>query len=215
MCDADRGVVKKRAHLDVRNSSEGHRTMRSVTGTTVSMLLLLVLLPSCRRGGQTPAGPAPAPPPPPAQPYPAAVQIYYDNGGGIQDSLREVIKDAESFRRRWQQATSRQSSPPTVPAIDFNAEMVVLVAAGRMTPDDQIRIDSATVSRALDAAGADRETLNIVVQTTIGCRRFNAPAHPLELVRMRRFDGPIRFIERRAQVEGCVLPHAPAGSRSR
>jgi hypothetical protein len=176
-----------------------------VIAAAIAPLLLLVVLASCRRGGASPA-PASTPAPPPASPYPAATRIYYDNGGGIQDSLREVIKDTESFTRRWQQATSPQSSPPSSPVIDFGENMIVLVAAGRMTPDDQIRVDSATLSRAPDAAGVMTETLNVVVRTTIGCRRFNAPAHPLELVRLRRFDGPVRFVERRVQAEGCLPP---------
>lgn len=188
---------------------------RVIAAQNVPMLMLLVLTACFGGGGSSPEMPAPQPPPPPpVQPYPAATRIYYDNGGGIQDSLREVLTDAEAFGRRWQQATSSQSSPPSPPSIDFAADMVVLVAAGRMTPDDQIQVDSANLSRAPDAAGVMTETLNIVVRTTIGCRRFNAPAHPLELVRLRRFNGPIRFLERRVQAEGC-LPPQPATSDDR
>ena len=81
--------------------------------------------------------------------------------------------------------------------------MLAVVAAGRMTPDDQIRVDSVAVTRRMNAAGRMEEVLNIFVRTTTGCRRFNADAYPLEIIRLKRFEGTIEFIERRDQAEGC------------
>jgi hypothetical protein len=83
--------------------------------------------------------------------------------------------------------------------------MVVLVSAGRMTTEDQIRVDSATVVRAMDAEGETQPVLTLHVRTTRGCGRFNVDAYPLELLRLRRFDGEVRFSERIVQAEGCEV----------
>src|SRR5688572_17119005 len=80
--------------------------------------------------------------PPPSTPMPPPEQLYYDNGGGIRDSTRMVIRDAQTFATQWARATAMQASPPAVPSIDFNRQMVILVAAGRKTPEDQIHVDS-------------------------------------------------------------------------
>lgn len=184
----------------------GNRTSRTVILTLIAGTLL-----ACGRGRSAP--PQVASGPPPATPYAAPARVYYDNGGGIQDSLRLVIKDAASFEELWRRATSNLSSPPAPPVIDFTRDMVVVASAGRMAPDDQIEIDSVAVTRGLDAAGRMTEMLNVMVMTTTGCRRFNADAYPLEIARLRRFDGPVTFVDRRRQAEGCRAPGARPGAR--
>ena len=172
-------------------------------GSSVMLLLLVLGAVACGRGQPptpTPAGP---PPPPAAEPYPVPQRLYYDNGGGIQDSIRVVLREEGGFRMRWDQATSRQAVPPPLPQVDFAREMVVLVAAGRMTTEDQIQVDSATVVQAMDVEGDMQPVLTIHVRTTRGCGRFNVDAYPLELLRLRRFDGEVRFNERVTQAEGC------------
>lgn len=160
--------------------------------------LLLLLTAGCGRGQTA----APAQPEPMA-PFPSPVRLYYDNSGGIADSVRVVVKDAAEFQRVWQQATARQSSPPGAPAIDFASEMVVLVGAGRMTPEDRIAVDSVGVTRPMNAAGRMEETLTIFVRTTLACERFDIAAYPLEILRLRRFDGPVRFQESSGQAQNC------------
>jgi hypothetical protein len=169
------------------------------------MKLLLILLlagctAACGRGG-APAGAARSQPQ--AEPYPVPQRLYYDNGGGIQDSMRLVIRDEGTLRTRWEQATSRQAAPPPPPTVDFSREMAVLVAGGRMAPDDQVQVDSATVTRLMDEAGRMQPTLTLYVRTTRACRRVSADGYPLEILRVRRFDGPVRFHERVEQAEGC------------
>lgn len=165
------------------------------------VMLVLLVLGACGRG--KPAAPAPAGPPPMA-PFPAPTRIYYDNSGGIADSVRLVVKDAAEFERVWRQATSRQTSPPPVPAVDFTREMVIVVGAGQLTPEDQIAVDSVGTTRQMDSAGQMQETLSVMVQTTLACQRFQIEAYPLEIVRLRRFDGPIRIVNRPTrQAEGC------------
>jgi hypothetical protein len=173
--------------------------------TSLAAFLLLAGVAACGRGGGAPAPTLAGPPPPPAaEPYPVPQRLYYDNGGGIQDSIRVILREEGGFRMRWDQATSRQAVPPPLPQVDFAREMVVLVAAGRMTTEDQIQVDSATVVQAMDAAGEMQPVLTIHVRTTRGCGRFNVDAYPLELLRLRRFDGEVRFNERVTQAEGCL-----------
>lgn len=148
-------------------------------------------------GGEAPQGPAPM------APFPAPVRLYYDNSGGIADSVRMVIRDAQEFDRVWRQATSRQSTPPPPPAVDFASEMVLVVGAGRMTPEDRIAVDSVGLSQTMNPAGSMVETLSVMVQTTLACQRYEIEAYPLEIVRLRRFGGDIRFVERSQQAQNC------------
>lgn len=142
--------------------------------------------------------------PPAPVPVPTADRIYYDNGGGIQDSVRMVIRTQQAFQSVWQQATSQQSSPPPVPTIDFSHDMVLVVAAGRMTPEDQIHVDSVAVRQVPDAQGHMQKGLRVVVDVIRGCVQFKSAAYPLEIVRVRRYNGPVQFVERRSRAQGCT-----------
>jgi hypothetical protein len=173
--------------------------MRQRSGILSSLLAPLVFA-ACGGGGGGPQLP------PPPTPMPPPVALYYDNGGGIRDSTRVVIRDAATLEQYWSRATSPQSSPPTAPAIDFGREMVILVALGRATPEEEIHVDSLLVRRELNADGDRVETLAIVVRTVQGCGRFRTEAFPLEVVRARVFDGPMRWEERRQQVPCEELP---------
>lgn len=173
-----------------------------------SFLLLFAILAAasaCRRGGQAAA-------PEPWTPLPTAVRLYYDNGGGIQDSVRMVIRSADEFAALWRQATSLQTSPPPVPHVDFDREMVLVIGAGRMTTEDHIEVDSIGLRRTMDPDGRQIQVLTATIRVSEGCRRFQIDAYPLEIVRIRRFDGPVQFVERRVPSTDCreEAAHAPA-----
>ncbi|HEX9109368.1 MAG TPA: hypothetical protein VF832_19130, partial [Longimicrobiales bacterium] len=142
----------------------------------------------------TAAAPAPA-----GAPLLATTQLYYDNGGGIRDSTAMVVRDAQAYAALWLRATSGQKAPPPAQPVDFAHEMVLAVGAGRMTPDDQIHVDSVSVQRH---AGQGAAAVAFVTVTQ-GCGRFQADAYPLEIVRVRRFDGPVRFAVQRVRAGGC------------
>ncbi|CAN5668730.1 hypothetical protein BH23GEM7_BH23GEM7_11820 [soil metagenome] len=164
-----------------------------------------VFLPACRRGGAAPA-PVPAAAPEPAVVWSAlgpADVVYQGNAGGIQDSVRQVIRDVDAYRQMWQEATARQVSPPAAPPVDFAREMLLVVAAGRMTPEDEIHVDSVALRPERTADGRTEEALAAVVRVFQGCRRFTVAAYPIEIVRVRRFEGPVRWIERRERAQDC------------
>jgi hypothetical protein len=175
----------------------------------VPFFAIVLLAAACGRG-RTPAAAAA---PEPARAFAAPVRLYYDNGGGVADSVREVVRDAPTFQRWWSQATSRQPSPPAAPAVDFAQDMVLVVAAGRLTPDDEIRVDSVGITREIDPAGRSQETLRVVVRMTLACERVDIDGYPLEIVRVRRFEGPVRFADNRVQAQNCRDGPRPEPSR--
>lgn len=164
------------------------------------ILVAVVSAPACRRG-------APAPiivPAGPSWTAAPAQRVYYDNAGGIQDSLRLVVRSTEELRSVWDQATSRQASPPPLPAVDFEREMLLVVAAGRRGPEDQIRVDSVGFQR--DPAARRRTApgeMTAIVRLTEGCRRFAAEVYPVEIVRVQRFDGSVNWVERHERSQDC------------
>jgi hypothetical protein len=146
-----------------------------------------------------PAAPAPppAPPPPPAddmQALDATARIYYDDAAAFTDSVRLTIRDVDTWRAVWSQATQAQATAPPLPAIDFSRQMVLLVSSGRMKPGDEIHVDSI---------GKRKGRFFAIVRTTVACQPFPSSAYPLEIVRVRRTEGSVVFVERRGKAEDC------------
>lgn len=180
------------------------RRSRVRSGLVVGALAAWVGVAACGGGGGAVSPAAVAPPP--LAPLPPGDRIYQDNAGAIQDSLREVLRDRAAFEEAWARATRLQPSPPTPPAIDFDEKMAVLVAAGRMTPEDQIQVDSVGIRRVVDASGEEQDVLAVIVRTTVGCGRFAVDAWPMQIALVPQFDGEVRFVERREQAAGCGPP---------
>jgi hypothetical protein len=129
------------------------------------------LLAGCLFGGKKNAS-QPAAAAAPAQavrtPYPPPERVYYDNGGGVQDSLRIVIRDEATLKPLWTRATSAQPSPPASPSVDFGREMLVLVSAGRKALEDEIHVTGASVTPKLNTAGVTEDVLDITVELKQG-----------------------------------------------
>jgi hypothetical protein len=142
--------------------------------------------------------------PPALGPVPQTAVVYDDDAGGVRDSVRLVVRDAAAFGALWRRVTAGQGSPPPLPAVDFGRDMVLAVAAGRMQPNDRIRVDSVGGRRGPGSDGKMRGELAVLVRTTAGCRRFPTAVFPVQLVRVRRYDGPVRFVEHRERGEGCA-----------
>jgi hypothetical protein len=115
-------------------------------------------------------------------------RVFYDDGPAFRDSVRMVVRDSAAWQTVWTQATSTQASPPPLPAVNFARDMIVLVGAGRMTPGDQIHVDSV---------GVRGDAYVVVVRTTVQCRPFPAAVYPVEIVRVPQSDKPTAFAERR------------------
>lgn len=163
-------------------------------------------------GGGPPPAPAGPSGPAPLTPLDASDRLYSDNGEGIVDSVRIVVRDQGELRDEWSRATRHQTSPAPPPDIDFEEHMVVVVGAGRMTPQDRIRVDSVGIRELPDAMGNPRRVLVVRVRTIRGCQQLNLDAYPVEIVRVPYFDGPVRFTGRTEQDPNCLTALAPHGS---
>lgn len=127
-------------------------------------------------------------------PLPAQARVYQTDRLGIGDSLRVVIRDPIAWNEAWANATSGDPSPPAMPEINFDRDMALLVAAGRMDPGDRIQVDSV---------GVRDEDLMVIVRITEDCRQFTSDVYPLEIVRVARSDRPVRWVERRELAPHC------------
>lgn len=174
-----------RLHGKVRGRWAARRGLSSVAGAS-----LLVLLTACSH-----RVPAIAPQPRMTlQPLADSAQVYYDNGLAFADSARIVVRDSAAWRAIWQRATRPQASPPPMPEIDFNREMIVVAAAGRMKPGDVVHVDSI---------GVYRSTTVLTVRTITACQPFPYDAYPFEIISIPRRDGPVQFIEHRERASSC------------
>lgn len=149
------------------------------------------------------------PPDPVMAVVPQTSRLFYDDNPTFQDSVRIVVRDADRFAEVWEQSTG---GTVDLPVIDFEEDLVIVVSTGRMTLEDQIRVDSVGIQRERTVDGEVRDVLTTIVITTQGCGRFRTPAYPREIVQVRRFEGPVRFDERSQRVTNCdsLDPTAPA-----
>jgi hypothetical protein len=139
----------------------------------------------------------------PLGPVPVDAQLFYDNGTAIRDSLTVVIRDAETLRRYWADATRTQSTPPQVPTVDFGRQMLLLVAGGRMPQEFQIQIDSAGIRNEPTADRKTRDVLLVNYTVKESCRRSNRDGYPVEIVQIRKYEGEVRFTGKREPATNC------------
>ena len=166
---------------------------RPVSFRALPLLLTAAAVAAACGGGGKPA----------LRPIPQNAVMYDDDAGGVRDSVRMVVRDAAALGSLWRRATTGQGAPPPLPPVDFRKELVVAVAAGRMRPNDRIRVDSVGVRKEPGADGKTHEVLSVLVLTTAGCRSFSTPVWPVQIVRVARYGGPVKFVERREPGDGC------------
>jgi hypothetical protein len=141
--------------------------------------------------------PAPAPPPDFIAPVEESARLYYDDAPVFTDSVRVTVRDQASLETLWSRAASGQASSPQLPTIDWNRDMVVLVSAGALHPGDQIRVDSVGTREG-------RTVTVVAVRTTIQCSPFPTTSYPFEIVRVRRSEEPVVFLEHREETGDCA-----------
>jgi hypothetical protein len=146
-----------------------------------------LLLLAC--GGSAPPMPAPLPP------VLSTDRVFYSDDTGLRDSVRMVIRDQGTWARVWQQTMQNQPTPPPIPPIDFDREMILVAAAGKMNPGDAIRIDSVGVQGSI---------VIVVVSIITECDPFSGEAYPMEIVRVTKDDRPVTFRDRRTRAAHCT-----------
>jgi hypothetical protein len=126
----------------------------------------------------------------------SSARLLTDDSPAFPDSLLRVIRDPTEWRDVWAQAISTRPSPIPRPEIDFEREMVILAAAGRMSPGDQIRVDSAGVR-------VSEGVFVAYVRTITECDVFRGEAYPFVIVRVRRAEEPEHWAQVREQAAHC------------
>lgn len=112
---------------------------------------------------------------------------------GFDKPARLVLRDAAAFAAEW----SRAFPGLDPPAVDFDRELVVLVALGvRPTGGHAIAVESAR--------SEDEDAIVRVVAVAPGpdCIVTLATTRPVDVVRLPRVPGNVRF-EEAAKVEDC------------
>jgi hypothetical protein len=111
---------------------------------------------------------------------------------GFDEPSRLVVRDLATWQAAWTR-TFRGASPiPPLPDIDFSREMVVLVALGSHSSGGYgILIDGASEA---GVQGVDLAVHSISPGPKCGVT--GAFTQPVDIARMPRRDGAIRFLER-------------------
>jgi len=108
---------------------------------------------------------------------------------GISESTRLVVRDAAVWADTW--ARIRPERPaPALPAVDFSREMLIVAGLGTRP--------SGGHSIIVESASREGESLQVVIrtETPVGCVGIAALTAPVDVARVPRTDGDVRFTER-------------------
>lgn len=151
---------------------------------------------------------SPAPPTPPtavtdrdsAPPAGSLVRLHAARQSGFAEPATLVVQDAGAWRSAWEQVLPRRSgAPEPPPAVDFRRFTVLVVALGeRPNGGYAVRVDAAE-----PAAAGGLVVRYTVTRPSPDAITTQVITSPVEVVRVPRATGPVRF-EARERV-------APAG----
>jgi hypothetical protein len=127
-----------------------------------------------------------------AEPYAFAFNSGFDM------PARLVVIDADTWRAVWNQIYLRSAPVPPLPVVDFSKEMIVVVALGsRSTGGFNILLTGA------NELSADGTTISISsVSPGPGCITTQAFVEPVDIARVARRNGEVRFVEQ-SRVAEC------------
>jgi hypothetical protein len=119
---------------------------------------------------------------------------YYS---GLIEPQRLVVRDQVTWAEAWAAIWRGHSPTPELPTVDFAREMLVIVALGeRPTGGYTILVDSAATTT---------EGLTVWIRIMApgsGCGVTTALSQPVDVARLPRSDGAVRFIDG-AEVQAC------------
>jgi hypothetical protein len=173
----------------------GHRVKREVIVKALDRIVLsgLLALASTACGGGS-SGPEPL------RPIDFRTDVLLsDDNEAFPDSVTVVVTDATRFGEIW----SQSMAPSASPAVDFEREMIVVVAIGRMTPGDAVAVDSAGVREIEFASGSSQDVLMLKGRIIRDCTGFEGASYPYQILKVQRFDGPVQVDLARVTSEGC------------
>jgi hypothetical protein len=118
-------------------------------------------------------------------------QIYYSDESHMTEVAEMVIRDANSWRQVWGQATGGVIEPP---AADFQSKMLVMVNGGRMDPGDRVQIDR------LERRG---EELVVMYRVIEDCGTLESDVFPIQVVSVDRRGGQVKFESQHVRAPHC------------
>lgn len=131
--------------------------------------------------------------------YPVAVVppvtqiLYTDNEADFVEASATIVRTQAAYVEMWARSGARRAAPP----VDFDRDMLVVLAAGRSSPGDSIQIQTA------GERGEGFEDFQVVYRLSIGCEELPGASYPLQVVRLRRSDKTPVFDERREPAARC------------
>lgn len=106
---------------------------------------------------------------------------------GLVWSERLVVRDPAAWTTVWNRIWAGTGQAPPLPEIDFFRDIVVVAALGEQPSNGyEIRVESAV---------AKGETVTVSVRSVVGCRRLAVMTQPVDIARVARREGTIRFRE--------------------
>jgi hypothetical protein len=130
---------------------------------------------------------------PEAERPPEVAIVPYRTTSGINVRDRMVVSDRTSWSKIWPNLAMGHSPAPSLPAVDFDRETIVIAAMGRRSTGGYIiTVDSAT-------AAGDTVTL-VITEHSPGrtCGTTAALSSPVAIARIFRPRAIVRFVERTA-----------------
>ncbi len=122
--------------------------------------------------------------------------IYQSGRSGVVKPAQAVVRDSASWRTWWDRIVANRGNKPPLPTVEFDREMVVLVASGRTRANGfKVSIDSVLVGNGR----------LVVYSTDVGpgssCVSGSTSNQPVAVVRVPRHSEPARFVTRSVRYE--------------
>ncbi|GJG86679.1 hypothetical protein tb265_18600 [Gemmatimonadetes bacterium T265] len=153
------------------------------------ILGLTAALAACTPGGPAPAARPDHHPPPVSQPA-APESIYHAQMSQYPTGEETVLRDRAAWEAAWAQLNNGMVAPP-LPAVDFTTSSVVLVAIGpRSSGGYDVRVTNVRRD------GPDTVVDYTVTEPGPGCMTAAVMTAPVDVVRVPRPDGVVRFARR-------------------
>lgn len=108
---------------------------------------------------------------------------------GLRQPVRTVVRTNDAWTEIWAAIQQGTNPVPPVPAIDFGTEMVIVVAMGEQRSTGYV----ITIERVSEAGGGGIDAVVHTRRPGNGCVVGAALTQPLDIVRVPRRDGAVRF----------------------
>jgi hypothetical protein len=109
--------------------------------------------------------------------------LYAADISGLTDSTRQVVRIDSTFESVWEDVAGSTMPPPELPTVDFQRDMVLVVALGEQP-------ESCYAIEVTDAFG-DGTDLTVTVtesRPTAACNCLQVVVQPVEVVKVPRAD---------------------------